>query len=148
MNIIDVCKILYPDDISRGNITFRKPDQDILIGTWNVSGVQQPTEEYLLSLIPTYINQFNIDQLKNSATRIISNIIDTTAQSKQYENGVSCASYLNSTNPQWASEAQAFISWRDSCYLYAFNLLNDVVSGGEIPSEQEFIAGIPVIVWP
>ena len=46
-------------------------------------------------------------------TTHLEQIINEKANEKSYSSGVSCASYVNSTNPQWAEEAQKFITWRD-----------------------------------
>lgn len=80
---------------------------------------------------------------------LLQSIIDSKAQEKTYGNGLSCASYVNSTNPQWAAEAQAFISWRDDVYAYALNVLNQVQTGEiEAPSIPDFIKSLPTIRWP
>lgn len=75
--------------------------------------------------------------------------IDTTAQSKDYENGVSLVSYNDSTNTKWASEAQTFIVWRDSVWAYAYNLMEQVKQGLAVqPTIEQLIAQLPQIVWP
>jgi hypothetical protein len=74
--------------------------------------------------------------------------LDAVAQSRQYDNRVSIATYAGSANPQWASEAQAFIAWRDLALGSMFEQLADVQAGGEIPTVEEFVAELPEIVWP
>lgn len=101
-------------------------------------------------------NQRQIDWEAGAGQRLIDectkyleqHIIDTVAE-KNYSSGVSCASYKDSTNAQWASEATTFIAWRDACYLYAFDYLARSQSG-EIssPNINDFMAGLPAIVWP
>lgn len=74
--------------------------------------------------------------------------IDATAQSKQYADGISLASYDSSTNPTWASEAQTFIAWRDSVWTYAFTELDKVKNGiRSQPSIEDFITELPQISW-
>lgn len=75
--------------------------------------------------------------------------IDATAQEKGYNDGFACASYFNSSNAQWAAESQAFVPWRDSAFAYGYDYLAKVQSG-EIttPSIEDFLSGVPVIVWP
>lgn len=75
--------------------------------------------------------------------------IDRIAQERQYDDGKSCATYVNSTVPQWAAEAQAFVTWRDSVWLYAFQELAKVEQGlREQPDIEDFIDELPVMVWP
>jgi len=78
--------------------------------------------------------------------------VDATAQARDYDNAVSCASYVNSTNPQWAAEAQAFVAWRDAVWAHAFAELAKVENGQRAqPTISEFIAEIAAIVpmtWP
>lgn len=75
--------------------------------------------------------------------------IDTKATEKEYGSGVLCASYAQSTNEQWAAEAQAFIQWRDNCFEYGYDYLAKVESG-EItnPTPEAFLNGLPELVWP
>ncbi len=75
--------------------------------------------------------------------------IDRKAEERQYAGGVACASYCNSTNAQWAEEAQTFIAWRDSVFAYGYHYLEQVQSG-EIPnpSIESFLSGMPGMVWP
>lgn len=74
--------------------------------------------------------------------------IDQTARSKDYDNGISCASYFNSSNETWKAEALAFLQWRDACWQYAI-VVHDEVSRGVIdaPSLDEFSKAAPKINW-
>jgi len=78
--------------------------------------------------------------------------IDVTAQQRQYDSGYTCASYVNSTNPQWAAEAQAFIAWRDAVWAYSFAELAKVEDGErEQPTVEQFVAELAAAVpmeWP
>ena len=75
--------------------------------------------------------------------------IDNKAMGKGYTNGFACATYVTSTNPQWAAEAQAFVAWRDICFDYGYDYLSKVQSG-EIanPNLEDFLMEIPAMVWP
>ena len=148
MNIINLIQIIYPGQVEAGNINFRNPDGRILIANWDVPNIPKPTEDELEEMIPTYEDQFNLNLMRQKARLIIEKEVDRVAQSKEYSSAVSCASYQNSTNSQWALEAEAFIAWRDSCYQYVYGILDLVLNGQEPPSEEDFIAAIPVIQWP
>lgn len=79
----------------------------------------------------------------------IRNLIEDTAASHQYDGGLSLATYVNSTIPQWATEAQAFVAWRDSVWVYAYAQLGLVQQGKRAqPTPADFLKEIPAIVWP
>lgn len=75
--------------------------------------------------------------------------IAAKALERSYSSAVSCVSYKDSTNAQWAAEAQAFILWRDICYEYAYDYLSQALEG-QIPSPniEEFLLGLPEMQWP
>lgn len=75
--------------------------------------------------------------------------IDTTAQTRSYDSGVTCASYVGSSVPAWAAEAQAFTAWRDAVWAHAYSELAKVQSGERAqPSVAEIIGELPAISWP
>jgi hypothetical protein len=75
--------------------------------------------------------------------------VDALAKGRNYDSGNSLASYVASTNARWAAEAQAFVSWRDQVWLYAYAELDKAMTGArEIPTIDDFIAELPVIDWP
>jgi len=148
MNLVDICIIKYPGQVEAGNINFRQPDNDILIGYWNVPNIPRPLESDLLAEASAYENTYLLNTLQQQCLSKIQAIIDSTAQSKQYNDGVSCASYVLSTNDTWKAQATAFIAWRDSVFTYAINILSEVQAGAPIPTVDSVIAGLPTISWP
>lgn len=76
-------------------------------------------------------------------------MIDAKASERQYDNGATLASYVNSTIEQWATEAQAFVAWRDAVWLYALAELDKVQKDErEQPSVVDFLAELPAFEWP
>lgn len=74
---------------------------------------------------------------------------DTIAQTRDYDNQQSCASYVSSTNLLWKDEAIAFVAWRDIVWEEAYTILAQVESGQiEPPTIADFIAQMPLIDWP
>ncbi|WP_343314241.1 hypothetical protein AAIB41_03565 [Brucella sp. BE17] len=66
-----------------------------------------------------------------------------------YDSGATFASYVNSTKPEWAAEAKAFVAWRDQVWSYALAELDKVQSGErEQPSVEPFLSELPVFDWP
>lgn len=79
----------------------------------------------------------------------IQTLVDVTAQSRQYADGVALAGYKDSTIPQWAAEAAAFIQWRDQVWSYAYQQLAAFQAGQRaVPSVAEFLTELPTITWP
>ncbi len=75
--------------------------------------------------------------------------IDSAARSKGYGDGFALSTYVNSTLPQWASEATAFVAWRDAVWIYAYAELAKVQGGQRAkPAIAELLAELPAIDWP
>lgn len=80
--------------------------------------------------------------------KAIQSLIDGKAQEKQYDDGNSLASYVNSTVPEWAAEAQAFVAWRDLVWGYALVELAKVQKAErEQPTVDDFLAELPAFEW-
>ena len=149
INIVQICQYRYPGQVENMNITFRQPDQEILIATWKVPNEPQPTEQELIDYGLANERAIEIDSTSRNAAPSAQHIIDATAKAKSYADGVSCASYATSSNAQWKAEAQCFIDWRDSVWNYLYQLLATLSGNQEpIPSVQEIINQLPIIVWP
>jgi hypothetical protein len=79
----------------------------------------------------------------------IQGYVDAAAQSRRYDGGNSLATYVGSTNPQWATEAQAFVAWRDAVWAYSYAELDKVLAGERPqPTVAEFLGELPAIEWP
>lgn len=75
--------------------------------------------------------------------------VDAVAVAKLYNDGNALAGYVNSTVPQWASEAQTFVAWRDAVWVYAYAELDKVQNGGRpAPTVEAFVVELPEIEWP
>lgn len=86
--------------------------------------------------------------IQSSHTAALEAHVDEVARQRQYTGAVSAASYVASTNPQWAAEAQAFVSWRDQVWAHALQELAEAQSSGQAPDLTALIAGLPEMVWP
>jgi len=93
--------------------------------------------------------QEQIDAILAQYRAAIQSMIDRTANERQYDDGNSLASYVNSTVPEWAAEAQAFVIWRDQVWTYSLAELEKVKTGQrEQPSSGDFLAELPAFEWP
>lgn len=81
--------------------------------------------------------------------RMVQVILDEKAQGRGYDNIAAACSYLNSTVPRFATEAQAYLEWRDKVWVASHQLLSEIESGAiALPDKTELIALLPAIQWP
>lgn len=75
--------------------------------------------------------------------------IDATARARNYDSGITCASYVSSTVAAWAAEAAAFVAWRDAVWLYAYGEMDKVTNGERPqPGVADLLAELPAMSWP
>lgn len=75
--------------------------------------------------------------------------IDATAKSREFNDGVTAATYLTSTIPRWKADAEAFVSWRDMVWAYSYGELDKVMTGQRPqPTIADFINELPAVSWP
>ena len=82
---------------------------------------------------------FTNDELIALYEKAAQSNLDTVARSWGYDSLVSAASYVNSTNPQFKTEAEALIEWRDTYWAEAYT-----IETGTLPTTAEaFVAALP-----
>lgn len=75
--------------------------------------------------------------------------IEIVAKSRGYDSAQSICSYVASANQAWATEAAAFIAWRDAVWSYVYQQLVAVQSQQRTqPTPAALIAELPLIGWP
>lgn len=143
MKASDVLAHMGIEAVVRGDIEYRD-DLDIASLNIDYPNNDAPTNEQFhiaasLSLKENRVKEYS---------RALQNHIDDVAREKNYENGFTCATYINSSNPQWQAEAQAFVTWRDLCWEYALDIYEQVENGLiQPPALEDFIANLPIIDW-
>ena len=75
--------------------------------------------------------------------------VENTAKARGYNSAAHAATYISSTIPEWAKEAQAFVAWRDSVWMQVFRLFGEVEAGNRRPptSAEEILVTLPQINW-
>ena len=147
LNLVEICTLKYPGQIEAGNISFRKPDNEILFGEWKVPGIPRPKESEVLAEADAWDLPYQMSNAFNTYSSYIDTLLDSTANSRSYGSAVAVATYVSSTNDTWRNEAVAFVAWRDAVFNYALKVQKDVQEGMKIPSLDDFISGIPAITW-
>ena len=75
-------------------------------------------------------------------------ILDEKAQNRGYDNIAAACSYLNSTVPRFAAEAQAYLKWRDKVWVDSHQLLSEIELGAiALPDKAELASLLPAIQW-
>lgn len=93
---------------------------------------------------PDPIDPITPEQQRETLSSAVQNHLDTTAQTREYDSADQCASFANSTNPQWAADATVFVAWRDACWATYIA----AVASEPYPTQAELIAALHMIVWP
>jgi hypothetical protein len=95
------------------------------------------------------IPQKSIEDILNEYRGEIESFMNSVAYERGYQTALSCISYLNSSVDLWASEAKAFLSWRDSVWSYILGEIEKLRNGQrEVISFDDFSKEFPTIGWP
>lgn len=79
----------------------------------------------------------------------VQKFIDDTAKSKDFGDGIACATYVTSTNEQWEAQALAFVAWRDAVWVYSYTEFAKMETHErETPAIEDFLTELPEMVWP
>lgn len=83
-------------------------------------------------------------------TNQVQELIDSTAHTRGYDNGVSCVSYEGDPDETFNSEAVAFKAWRGRCWRTCYNILASVEHGTVDVDDvnwQYVYDRLPVLEW-
>lgn len=106
--------------------------QEIVNSGFEIQEPEQPTVEDIVQEIKDRI------QL----------LLDDTARQKNYDNGVSLASYANSTIDSFKQEALSFIQWRDTVWNTCYHYLDLYQKGEyEFTTVSDFLSLLPTFNW-
>ena len=106
--------------------------QEIVNSGFEIQEPEQPTVEEIIQEIKDRIQQ----------------LLDDTARQKNYDNGVSLASYASSTIDSFKQEALSFIQWRDTVWNTCYHYL-DLYQKGEykFTTVSDFLSLLPTFNW-
>lgn len=87
-------------------------------------------------------------EIQAQLTAAVQAYMDSTAQTRGYDNIHTACSYSNSTDHIFAAEGQACLQWRDKVWRKCYDILAEVKAGTrEIPTVEELVAELPVLEW-
>lgn len=76
-------------------------------------------------------------------------LFDTTAQSRNYDNRITCALRAGLVGSPFQAEGIAFGLWMDGCNALGYTIMAEVMQGQRAqPTVSEFMALLPAMEWP
>lgn len=112
----------------------------------NGATIEDKGDYYKVVEIPPYVP--TEAEIQAQLTAAVQAYMDSTAQTRGYDNIHTACSYSNSTDHIFAAEGQACLQWRDKVWRKCYTLLDEVKAGTrEIPTVEELIAELPTLEW-
>lgn len=143
MKVSDVLSQMNIEAVIRGDIEY-SDDLDIASLNIDYPNNDAPDNEQFHDAAALALKENRMKEY----SRALQTHIDNVAREKNYENGFTCATYINSTNEVWKQEAQAFVAWRDACWEYALDIYEQVENSIiPAPTLESFLSDIPAFNW-
>lgn len=91
----------------------------------------------------------DMEELQKQFTDAIQKHLDAFAQTRNYDNILSAATYATSVIPQFKAEGQYAVEVRDATWTKGYEILAEVLAGQRpMPTLEEVFAELPPLVWP
>jgi hypothetical protein len=87
---------------------------------------------------------------KEALTEAVQKRLDEFAQSRNYHNALSCATYATSQNAKFKTEGQYMVEARDAMWAKCYEILDEVEQGlrPEPGSFEDIESELPALSWP
>ena len=93
----------------------------------NGATIEDMGEYYEIGAIPVHVP--TEAEIQAQLTQAVQAYMDSTAQTRGYDNIHTACSYSNSTDHIFAAEGQACLQWRDQVWRKCYTLLDEVKAG-------------------
>lgn len=121
---------------------------DIATGDYRGCGNEDVYEGYEVRTTPPEPKPKTNDEIISELTQALEAHYDAIAQTKRYDNRFTCALRAGYIGP-FQADGVAFAQWMDTCNAYGYQVMSDCLNSlRTIPTSAEFIAELPLIVWP
>lgn len=89
------------------------------------------------------------EQIQADYTDRIQGRLDAFARTRGYDGILSAASYVTSTNAQFAKEGQYCVGARDATWAKGYEVMGAVQAGTRpMPTWEQLEAELPALAWP
>ena len=89
-----------------------------------------------------------VEEIQKMLTDGVQAFMDSTAQTRGYDNIHTACSYAYSTDAIFAKEGKACLEWRDKVWRTCYDILAQVIGGlREVPTLEEVLAELPAFNW-
>lgn len=137
-------------------------DERNAFGLYRVLGVMpehDPRTQVLTEIEPVVIDgllhrQWRIDpapveHVIAAVQQAVQQRLDDFARTRNYDSILSAATYATSAVAKFAAEGQYAVQARDASWAACYQVMADVQSGTRpMPSVEQVLAELPVLVWP
>jgi hypothetical protein len=91
----------------------------------------------------------DLENKVNMYEAAVDEYVESVAMARGYKNAAKLMAYLNSTIPEWATDASIFIEWQDKVWVKTIKLLDSVKKEDKnAPKTADaFIQKLPTIQW-
>lgn len=135
-------KHLFPG-IANGEFSLQDDGAGPYIARWSRPEPKPTPEQLAAVVIPTP------EQIQADYTARIQVRLDAFARTRGYDGILSAASYVTSTNAQFAKEGQYCVGARDSTWAKGYEVMAAVQAGTRpMPTWAELEAELPALAWP
>lgn len=95
------------------------------------------------------LERAKLDRNIKLLTSVVQSRLDAFAQSRGYDNILSACTYIGSSVPKFAAEAQTCINLRDATWAACYAILADVNAGlRTLPTVDSTPIELPLLEWP
>lgn len=144
MALSDSLQYLLPDADPLRDYVLQDDGDGPYIAEWNLPS-SQPTSEELAAAEPEALKS----KAKRELTKAAQRHLDQSAQQRGYDDIHTCRINAGSGHTKYGPEGQACQTLYGSVWDKCWEVFADVDSDARaIPTEDELIAELPVIVWP
>ena len=112
----------------------------------NNATIEDKGDYYECVEIPVHVP--TAEEIQQQLTAAVQRHMDTTVQTRGYDNILSACSYVNTGIERFDIEGSACRAWRSTVWGKCYAILAEVKAGTrEIPTEEELISELPKLEW-
>ena len=112
----------------------------------NNATIEDKGDYYECVEIPVHVP--TAEEIQQQLTAAVQRHMDTTVQTKGYDNIHTACTYASSTDETFRAEGTACVAWRDAVWRKCYDILAEVKAGTRaVPTAEELISELPKLEW-